>query len=93
MKIKFWLKKIFFIIFSIVLIAGCVNMLLGPHNIAAGGLTGLAIILEQWMGVSRSLVVYIGNGLVLIFAFVFLGKEIIGYGLFDLLKRSLKLIQ
>ncbi|MCL2224678.1 MAG: YitT family protein [Defluviitaleaceae bacterium] len=76
MKAKFWIKKIACILFSIVLIAVCVNMFLGPHNIAAGGLTGLAIILEQWIGVSRSLVVYIGNGLVLILAFIFLGKEV-----------------
>ncbi|MCL2388013.1 MAG: YitT family protein [Defluviitaleaceae bacterium] len=76
MKIKFWLKKLFYIIISIVLISVCVNMFLGPHYIAAGGLTGLAIILEEWLGVSRSVVVYIGNGFVLIMALVFLGKEI-----------------
>jgi uncharacterized membrane-anchored protein YitT (DUF2179 family) len=70
------LKKLLYIVFSIVLIAVCVNMFLGPHNIAAGGLTGLAIILEQWIGVSRSLVVYIGNGLVLVLALVFLGREV-----------------
>ena len=75
-KIKFWLKKLCYIVISIVMISVCVNMFLGPHNIAAGGLTGLAIILEQWLGVSRSVVVYIGNGLVLILAFIFLGKEI-----------------
>jgi uncharacterized membrane-anchored protein YitT (DUF2179 family) len=76
MKTKLWLKKIFYIVISIVMISVCVNMFLGPHNIAAGGLTGLAIILEQWIGVSRSLVVYIGNALVLILAFVFLGREV-----------------
>ncbi|MCL2457230.1 MAG: YitT family protein [Defluviitaleaceae bacterium] len=70
------LKKIFYIVLSIVLIAACVNMLLGPHNIAAGGLTGLAIILEQSLGVSRSIVIYIGNAFVLTAAFIFLGKEI-----------------
>ncbi|MCL1877925.1 MAG: YitT family protein, partial [Defluviitaleaceae bacterium] len=36
----------------------------------------LAIILEAWIGVSRSVVVYIGNAAVLILALVFLGKEI-----------------
>jgi uncharacterized membrane-anchored protein YitT (DUF2179 family) len=70
------IKKLAYIVLSIALIAACVNMLLGPHNIAAGGLTGLAIILEQWLGVSRSVVIYIGNAFVLIAAFVFLGKEI-----------------
>jgi len=76
MKIKNHLKKLLYIVFSIILIAVCVNMFLGPHNIAAGGLTGLAIILEQWIGASRSVVVFIGNALVLIFAFGFLGKEV-----------------
>ena len=71
-----WAKKLGFIVFAIILISVGVNMFLGPHNIAAGGLTGLAIILETWLGTSRSVVLYIGNGLVLVFTFIFLGKEI-----------------
>jgi len=51
-------------------------MFLAPHNIAAGGLTGLAIILESWLGVGRSTVIYIGNAFVLALTFFFLGKEI-----------------
>ncbi|MCL2197919.1 MAG: YitT family protein [Defluviitaleaceae bacterium] len=74
--IIFWAKKLFWIVLSIILIAVCVNMFLGPHYIAAGGLTGLAIIIEEWLGMSRSTVIYIGNGFVLILALVFLGKEI-----------------
>ena len=72
----FWFKKIVFIVIAIVLLSVCVNMFLAPHNIAAGGLTGLAIILEQWLGLERSTVIYIGNGLVLVLTFIFLGKEI-----------------
>ena len=72
----FWVKKIVFIVIAIVLLSVCVNMFLAPHNIAAGGLTGLAIILEQWLGLERSTVIYIGNGLVLVLTFIFLGKEI-----------------
>ena len=71
-----WIKKLAYIIVAIVLISVCVNMFLGPHNIAAGGLTGLAIILETWLGVSRSVVIYIGNAIVLVFTFMFLGREI-----------------
>ena len=41
-----WLKKLLYIVGAIILISVVVNMFLGPHNIAAGGLTGLAIILE-----------------------------------------------
>ncbi|MDR2166482.1 MAG: YitT family protein, partial [Clostridiales bacterium] len=61
-------------------------MFLGPHQIAAGGLTGLAIILEAALNIDRSIVVYIGNGLVIIATLIFLGREvfintIIGAGL------------
>ena len=71
-----WLKKIVYIVFAIILMSICVNMFLGPHNIAAGGLTGLAIILEQWMGISRSTIILAGNGGLLIVTYIFLGREI-----------------
>ena len=84
--IKYWIKKLLWIIFAIGLIAVAVNMFMAPHDIAAGGLTGLAIILEAWIGVDRAVVVYIGNAIVIICTFIFLGKEvgintIIGAGL------------
>ena len=75
MAIK-WIKKLAYIVAAIILISVSVNMFLGPHNIAAGGLTGLAIILEEWLSVNRSTVIYIGNALVLGFTFFFLGREV-----------------
>jgi len=74
--IKTWTKKLAYIIAAIILISISVNLFLGPHNIAAGGLTGLAIILEQWMGIGRSTIVMIGNAALLIVTFIFLGREI-----------------
>ncbi|MCL2405580.1 MAG: YitT family protein [Defluviitaleaceae bacterium] len=74
--IKIWIKKLLYITLAIFIIAICVNMFLGPHNIAAGGLTGLAIILEQWLGLSRSMVILIGNGALLFVTFIFLGREV-----------------
>jgi len=71
-----WMKKLAYITIAIALLSVCVNMFLAPHNIAAGGLTGLAIILESWLGLGRSTVIYVGNGLVLLLTFFFLGKEI-----------------
>ena len=84
--IKLWVKKLIAIIFAIALLAVAVNMFMGPHDIAAGGLTGLAIILETGINVDRTTIVYIGNGIVILCAFIFLGKEvglntIIGAGL------------
>ena len=70
-----WIKKLLYIVGAIIIISVTVNMFLGPHNIAAGGLTGLAIILEEWLGISRSMVILIGNGVLLIVTFIFLGRE------------------
>ena len=74
--LKFWIKKLFFIVIAIGLIAVGLNMFLGPHYIAAGGLTGLAIILEYYFGLDRAMIVWIGNGIVVVLALIFLGKEV-----------------
>ena len=74
--LKLWLKKLIYITLAIVILAVCVNMFLGPHNIAAGGLTGLAIILEEWLGLSRSMVILIGNAGLLVVTYIFLGREV-----------------
>jgi len=74
--VKHWIKKLLWIVFAIGLLAVAVNMFMGPHNIAAGGLTGLAIILESWINVDRAIIVYIGNGIVIVCTFIFLGKEV-----------------
>jgi len=74
--LKKWVKKLIYITLAIALLSVCVNMFLGPHSIAAGGLTGLAIILESWLGIGRSTIIYVGNALVLLLTFFFLGREI-----------------
>ena len=74
--LKFWLIKLAYITLAIVIISVCVNMFLAPHNIAAGGLTGLAIILEEWLGLSRTTVIFIGNAALLVVTLIFLGKEV-----------------
>ncbi|MCL2589006.1 MAG: YitT family protein [Oscillospiraceae bacterium] len=84
------IKKIGLIILAIMIIAVCVNMFFGPHAIAAGGLTGLAIILEGLFGLDRSIIVLIGNGIVIVAALIFLGKEVfintaLGAGLLPIL--------
>ena len=70
-----WVKKLFWITLAIVLISVSVNMFLGPHNIAAGGITGLAIILESLFGLSRSVTILIFNIVILVITFIFLGRE------------------
>ena len=71
-----WLKKLAYIVFAIVLMSLGVNMFLGPYNIAAGGLTGLSIILEELWDLDRAIIILAGNAAVLIVTFIFLGREI-----------------
>ena len=90
--IIYWLKKIAYIVAAIIMLSVGINMFLGPHSIAAGGLTGLAIILEQWFGIGRSTVIFVGNGALMIVTFIFLGREtffntVIGASLLPLFVR------
>jgi len=71
-----YLKKLAGIIVAVAGISISVNMFLGPHNIAAGGITGLAIIFETLFGFDRSITVFVANGVILIAALVFLGKAV-----------------
>jgi len=69
-------KKTGLIVLAILIIAVAVNMFLGPHNIAAGGITGLAIVFDTLFGFERSITVLIANGIILLAALIFLGKEV-----------------
>lgn len=64
------------IILAIFVLAAGINLFLGPHHVAAGGVTGIGILLEEVLGIDRSIVVLVLNLLMLLFAFVFLGKEV-----------------
>jgi len=74
--LKLWIKKLFFIVIAIALIATAVNVFLAPHDIAAGGLTGLAIIAESFFGWDRTITIWVGQAIVAVLALVFLGREI-----------------
>lgn len=51
-------------------------MFLGPHHIAAGGVSGLGILLESAMGLNRALVIFVLNAAMLVLALLFLGKNL-----------------
>ena len=71
-----WIKKLLWITLAVILLTIGVNNFLAPHQIAAGGLTGLAIILEKLIGIDRSIVVMVFNMGILVITFLFLGREI-----------------
>ena len=70
-----WIKKLFYIVLAIIVMSFSVNMFLAPHDIAAGGITGLSIILERLFAFERSIVILIANAAILVVTLVFLDSQ------------------
>lgn len=73
--IKISVKQILLVTISIALIGVSINMFLGPHNVAAGGVSGIGILVEKAFQIDRALTVLVLNLILLVLAFIFLGKE------------------
>lgn len=73
---KTHIKHISTIAIAVLLLAISINMFLGPHHIAAGGVSGIGILSEQLFGVDRAVVVLGFNIILLFFAALFLGKKV-----------------
>lgn len=67
----------FKIVVAVLILAVSINMFLGPHHIAAGGVSGIGILVETMTGIDRSWIVLTLNGFVLILAAIFLGKQVL----------------
>ena len=63
------------ILFALIILGISINMFLGPHHIAAGGVSGLGILLEAALGFNRALVIFVLNMVMLVLALIFLGKK------------------
>ncbi len=63
------------IIFALFILGVAINMFLGPHHIAAGGVSGLGILLEAVLGFDRAIVILVLNIVMLVLALLFLGKN------------------
>lgn len=63
------------IIFALFILGVAINMFLGPHHIAAGGVSGLGILLEAVLGFDRAIVILVLNIVMLVLALLFLGKK------------------
>ncbi|NLM67766.1 MAG: YitT family protein [Enterococcus sp.] len=70
------IKQLLLMILAIFILAASVNMFLGPHHIAAGGVSGIGILLESLLGINRAWVVMVLNIAMLILAAIFLGKQV-----------------
>ncbi|WEV70359.1 YitT family protein [Lactobacillus sp. ESL0785] len=68
---QYWL----FFLAGLEIITIAINFFYAPINIAAGGSTGIAILVDAVWGINRSVTVFSINTLLLVLAAVFLGKE------------------
>lgn len=57
------------------LLALCYNLFFVPNNFVVGGMSGLAIIIEQVTGFNAQVFIYISSIFLLIVCYIFLGKE------------------
>lgn len=72
---KYFIQSLI-VILGVSLIGMSINLFFGPHNIAAGGITGVGVVVEKKWGIDRATIVFIINLILLIMALVFLGKEV-----------------
>ncbi len=69
-------KNSVLLVLAILILAVSVNMFLGPHHIAAGGVSGIGILAESLFGINRAWVVLGLNVVMLILAAIFLGEKV-----------------
>lgn len=62
-------------VFGVFLLAMCYNLLLLPNNFVIGGVSGLAIVLQQVSGINSSIFIYIFNIVLLIICYLVLGQD------------------
>lgn len=73
---NFW-GQLFLLLVGLELITISINFFYAPINVAAGGATGIAIIIDEAWGINRALTVLIINILMIVLAYFFLSKQIL----------------
>lgn len=68
------IKQVLIVTISIVILGISINMFMAPHNIAAGGVSGIGVLAEVAFGIDRAIIVLILNIVMLALAYIFLGK-------------------
>lgn len=69
------IKKYLLISIGVILLASALQFFYYPNDIAAGGVSGLALIVYNYTGISPGLVMNICNVILFTLAFIFIGKE------------------
>lgn len=83
-------KQLLYITAGLFILSAAVNFFLAPHGIAAGGVTGISMLIEKSLGVPISTSTLIINSVLLVVGLIFLGvpfflKTAIGSTLFPII--------
>lgn len=62
-------------VFGTFCLALCYNLFFVPNNIVVGGTSGLAIVLEETLGINSQIFIYATSLILLVVSFIFLGKN------------------
>lgn len=69
-------KRYMQFVFGCLLVALAFNLFFSPNDIVAGGVSGLSIILNYYLGIEPSIIILISNALLLLLSYFVLGKEV-----------------
>lgn len=74
-KALVYIKKYFYLIIGILLVSISFNLFLSPNDLAAGGISGLALVFSKLYNIEVSKFILISNVLLIIVSYICLGKE------------------
>lgn len=69
------IKEFICINLGVILMAAAYSLLLDPNNVIIGGVGGISTLLKDMTGISSSLFMLVFNGILLIFALIFVDKS------------------
>lgn len=81
LKEKDRFKRYTFLVIGCFLLAFAFNIFFSPYNIVTGGISGIAIVIENVFGISTSLFIAIVYLLLLLFSYLLLGRETTKYSI------------
>lgn len=70
------IKKYITVIIGILFIAISYNLFFSPNQLDTGGISGLAIVIHELFFIEESIVIFIGNIILLILSFLILGRDL-----------------
>lgn len=89
MKKKFDIKRFILINIGIIILASGMHFFLIPNNLAVGGVTGLAMVINNLIPrLPIGVIMFIANIFLFVIAFIVLGKEFVGYTIYASLVLS-----